>query len=168
MKPRLRGQLGFGLAAVMTVLAGCGTLGSKGIGSGAGDLLDFYRYAENLDDEARDREIRKFRNWVRDDRCDPDRIRLVMLLMQGDDGAERRALSAIAPCREENDGAPGNLGNIVHLLDQQLNLRQRNRILLARGKKLEQRLNQAEAERKELKQQLEALKDIERSIRQRD
>jgi hypothetical protein len=171
---------------MMTALAGCGTLDQTPAGGSAADLLAFYRYAGALDRAAWQHEYRSFRNWVRDDHCGPDRIRLAMLIMQGDGATEAQAEPVLAPCLQGDHRPPPALRQWAYLLDDQLGRRQelseRIRNLQARRDQLRSELREARGERDDLqtelaelrrqvaslKEQLEALKDIERSIRQRD
>jgi len=180
MIPGRARRLGTALgAAVVTLVAGCGTLGPTGVRSGPADLLAFNHYADNLDDEERRREVRKFRNWVQEGQCSADRLRLVLLLMKNQGATAGTASDTLAPCLAANEGAPRHLRNLVQFLDQHLKreqaLLERIQALEAQREDLEYALEKSQAkrqqlatERNELKRQLEALKDIERSIRQRD
>jgi len=174
-----------GLAALMTLLAGCGTLKTSAPGGEAADLLAFYRYAGTLDADALVHERRNFRNWVRAAHCSPDRLRLAMLIMHSADASDTKVREVLAPCLAEGDRKPRHLRNLAFLLADQMQRRRdldaRIAELKARRKELEQEIEQSarrrkrlEAEREDLKKrvdslqkQLEALKDIERSIRQR-
>jgi len=186
MSPGLGGRLAAALAAMMTALAGCGTLDSPAPGSGAGDLLAFYRYAGALDAETRQHEVGTFRNWVRGDRCGPDRIRLAMLVAHAGPEGEGEVPGILEPCLAGGQRPPSHLRNLAFLLKDQVErrraLRERMGALEGRIRSLEQGLSEARSERQELaaerrqlterleslKEQLEALKTIERSIRQRD
>ena len=82
MKARIRNvrirNRGLGSAGVvmMTLLAGCATLEGAAPGDGPGDLLAFYHHADALEPEGMASAYHRFRNWVREDQCAPDRIRL--------------------------------------------------------------------------------------------
>lgn len=180
MRAGLRTTLAIPLAAVMTGLAGCGTLDTAGPGNRPAELLAYYRYAGALDEETRAHEYRNFRNWVRPGRCGPDRIRLAMLIMHGaGQEGEADASAVLGPCLEGEKRPAPHLRNLANLLDHQLalsrQLSERIAELEARRNQLSQRLTQTQKKRNRLRQnveslqeQLEALKDIERSIRQRE
>jgi hypothetical protein len=186
----------FSLAAallMMTLISGCGTLERAAPGGGPGDLLAFYRYAGALDRETRINEYRNFRNWVRDGRCSPDRMRLSMLAMHmgGEMGADPQAI--LAPCLGGDERPPPRLRDLAMVLNDQL---QRRAGLEQRIARLEQRRQQLERQREQLQadleaaqrererlaaehsrlservealeKQLDALRNIEQSIRQRE
>jgi len=184
--------------AVVTLLSACATLESEAPGDGPGDLLAFYRYAATLDPENRTTAYRRFQNWVRDNQCGPDRLRLAMIVMQANSGPAGQAdpVTILEPCLADEDEDPGHLRQLALVLDAQI--RQKGQIsrlkaqqyqlanqrsqLKERLDKVQQDLAQAkrrvrtvEDERDKLRKrvdslerQLEALKNIERSIRQRN
>ena len=185
--PLRKGGMGMAFAArglalaLMTLMAGCGTLSSNGSGAGrqSRDLLAFYRYAAALEDEELNAEYRRFRNWTRQGVCTPDRIRLAMLVMQAESGKAAQAGpgAVLEPCLEGSQPPPASLRNLAFLLRHQASRCQQAEARLAR---LEDRLKAEKRRRQEVKQasrqlqdqvkglrqQLEALKSIERSIRQ--
>ncbi|MEF8792684.1 hypothetical protein [Thiohalorhabdus sp.] len=187
------------MATVMvTLLTACATLGRAPPGDGPGDLLAFYHYAATLEPESRRATYLRFRNWVREDRCEPDRIRLAMLVMQAESGpaGEMKGGQVLKPCLNNGDEAHTYLGHLALLLDRQIRLQNRVDRLVSKWGQLVERREELEAERDELtrdliratrryrtvederdklrkrvdslEKQLDALKNIERSIRQRN
>ncbi len=167
-------------ASLVTLLAGCGTLGPAGNGEQTRDLLEFYRYAATLEPSELAAEYRNFRNWVRAGRCTPDRLRLAILVVQPEAGGADWADpgGVLEPCLEGPGSPSDTLGDLAFLLGEQIELTGRLVKAERRAKGLQERLGNEQALRQQLRkakeevealrEQLEALKDIERSIRQRD
>ncbi|KPV40090.1 hypothetical protein AN478_07995 [Thiohalorhabdus denitrificans] len=175
-------------ALVVTLLAGCGTLDRSVPTGSADDLAAFYRYASTLDGRTLTAEYRNFRNWVSEERCTADRLRLAIITLVADSGPPVSADpgEVLGPCTGSSDQLAPHLRNMAFLLKDQL--QQRNE-LFQHAAQLEQRVDQLanevaesraahqeltrqkgelEERLQKLHEQLEALKDIERSIRQRD
>lgn len=173
---------------LMTLLAGCGTLNPSTPTGGTDDLAAYYRYAAALDQDTLNGEYRNFRNWVTEQRCTPDRLRLTILILVAESGPAAKAdpSAVLAPCLGGAERPPPRLRNLAFLLEDQIQLRraylQRAQELQARVDELEEALSKQRRARRELakqkgelekrlntlQEQLEALKNIERSIRQRD
>lgn len=185
MRPHVRSPgRGAVAVAVMTLLTGCATLERAPPGDGPGDLLAFYHHAGALEPEGMTSAYHRFSNWVRESRCEPDRLRLAMLVMQADSGpgAEADPRAILQPCLDGEDSPPDYLHHLALVLNDRIRQTRRIARLEAERDRLkgdvartERECRTVEAERDKLKKrvdslekQLEALKDIERSIRQRD
>lgn len=119
-------------------------------------LLAWFETARTLGPEARSRLGEGLRAGLGDGRCGADRVRLAALELALDAGRTRRTL---APCLAGSDADPG-----VRMVAQVLAELAAARVEADRTR---ERLGRAEARIHELERQLEALKAIERSIRER-
>ncbi|HKJ87757.1 MAG TPA: hypothetical protein VKA48_04540 [Gammaproteobacteria bacterium] len=184
----MRGIRPAGTVLLVILLAGCGTLNRSAPTGGTSDLTAFYRYASALDKDALTGEYGNFRNWVQENRCTPDRIRLAMLTMVAESGpaAEADPEAILGPCLGGKERPPPHLRDMAHLLQDQIRrrrgLEKRVHTLKAKVDKVEGALSaqrsshrelvkkkgELEKRLKSLQEKLEALKDIEQSIQQRD
>jgi hypothetical protein len=184
----MRGRAWLSLTAVLILFSGCSSLERTGTEPSGQDLVAYYRYAANLNPEPLAHEYANFQDWVQGESCSEDRVRLAILAMQAEEppgsGAEPEAI--LEPCLGETESSPPALRDMAFLLHDQLhsrtNLRTRYESLTERVNRLEAELSQAkersqalvrqkgELEKRveSLRSQLEALKNIERSLRQRN
>ena len=167
---------------LLTLLSACGTLAPSGPASDAStDLVSYYRYAAALDRTTLAHEYANFQDWTTDSGCTADRIRLAILGMQMARRGEENAQPAqvLTPCLDGPARPAPALRHMAYLLQDQwasrARLRQRATRLeaeLAEANELRQALARRKGELENqvdaLQEQLEALKDIERSIRRRN
>lgn len=184
----MRWQAWLGITAAVILMSGCAALERAGSGQTGQDLVAYYRYAANLNPEALAHEYANFQDWVQEDSCSGDRIRLAILALQAEEtpGSGGDPESLLKPCLEGTDPTSPALRDMAFLLHHQLQsraqLRDRFESLTKRVDRLGAELSHAkersqalvrqkgELEKRveALRSQLEALKNIERSLRQRN
>lgn len=156
-------RVSIGLMIALAGLAGCSAIGpylpghSARLGSPEG-LLAYGERVAQLDEAAARQELQRL--LPVDGGCSRARLRIALLAAHWPGQADAHG-DVLAPCRADDDLQGTTMGHAVTLLDHQLQLARRNRSLAAE-------LAERSAENRDLRNKLEQLKSLERSIQGRE